>query len=52
MENKEHIPVCYEGQDDLIDILATSICSICYNTKSFIDFYIFIKTTRTDLTKV
>lgn len=40
MENKEHIPVCYEGQDDLIDILATSICSICYNTKSFIDFYI------------
>ena len=40
MENKAHIPVCYEGQDDLIDILATSICSICYNTKSFIDFYI------------
>lgn len=35
-----HIPVFYEGQDDLIDILATSMCSICYNTKSFIDFYI------------
>ena len=36
----DHIPVFFEGQDDLIDILATSICSICYNTKSFIDFYI------------
>ena len=36
----EHIPVFFEGQDDLIDILATSMCSICYNTKSFIDFYI------------
>ena len=37
---REHIPVFFEGQDDLIDILATSMCSICYNTKSFIDFYI------------
>jgi len=37
---KEHIPVFIEGQDDLIDLLATSICSICYNTESFIDFYI------------
>ena len=37
---QEHIPVFFEGQDDLIDILATSMCSICYNTKSFIDFYI------------
>ena len=36
----EHIPVFIEGQDDLIDILATSIASICYNTESFIDFYI------------
>lgn len=36
----KHIPVFFEGQDDLIDILATSMCSICYNTKSFIDFYI------------
>ncbi len=35
-----NIPVFFEGQDDLVDILATSICSICYNTKSFIDFYI------------
>lgn len=35
-----HIPVFYEGQDDLIDILATSMVSVCYNTKSFIDFYI------------
>lgn len=35
-----NIPVFYEGQDDLIDLLATSMCSMCYNTKSFIDFYI------------
>ena len=26
---QEHIPVFFEGQDDLIDILATSMCSIC-----------------------
>ena len=37
---KEHIPVFYEGQDDLVDVLATSIASVCCNTKSFIDFYI------------
>ena len=37
---QEHIPVFYEGQDDLVDILATSMASVCYNTKSFIDFYI------------
>ena len=37
---QKHIPIFYEGQDDLVDILATSIASICYNTKSFIDFYI------------
>lgn len=37
---EEHISIFYEGQDDLIDLLATSMCSICYNTKSFIDFYI------------
>lgn len=36
----EHIPVFIEGQDDLIDILATAMCSICYNTGSFIDFYV------------
>lgn len=36
----EHIPVFIEGQDDLIDILATAVCSICYNTTSFIDFYV------------
>ena len=30
----------YEGQDDLVDILATSMCSVCYNTKAFIEFYI------------
>ena len=40
MNQQEHIPVFYEGQDDLVDILATSIASICYNTESFIDFYI------------
>ncbi len=37
---QEHIPVFYEGQDDLVDILATSMASVCYNTKSFIEFYI------------
>jgi len=36
----EHIAVFYEGQDDLINILATSLVSICSNTQSFIDFYI------------
>lgn len=40
MDETNHIPVFYEGQDDLIDILATSMASVCYNTKSFIDFYI------------
>ena len=40
MKQQEHIPVFYEGQDDLVDILATSMASVCYNTKSFIDFYI------------
>ncbi|MCL2505219.1 MAG: hypothetical protein FWE93_03085 [Alphaproteobacteria bacterium] len=35
-----NIPVFYEGQDDLIGMLATSICSVCYNTESFINFYI------------
>ena len=39
MQN-ERIPIFYEGQDDLVDVLATSMASICYNTKSFIDFYI------------
>ena len=38
--NQEHIPLFYEGQDDLVDILATSMASVCYTTKSFIDFYI------------
>ena len=37
---QEHIPVFYDGQDDLVDILATSMASVCYNTKSFIEFYI------------
>ena len=37
---QEHIPVFYEGQDDLVDILATSMASVCSNTQSFIDFYI------------
>ena len=36
----KHIPIFYEGQDDLVDVLATSMASVCYNTKSFIDFYI------------
>lgn len=40
MVKQEHIPVFYEGQDDLIEILATSMASVCYTTKSFIDFYI------------
>lgn len=40
MTESNHIPVFYEGQDDLIDILATSMASVCYTTKSFIDFYI------------
>lgn len=30
----------YEGQDDLADILAVSICSVCYNTEKFVNFYI------------
>ena len=37
---QNHIPVFYEGQDDLVEVLATSIASVCYNTQSFIDFYI------------
>ncbi|MBQ8464803.1 MAG: glycosyltransferase family 8 protein [Alphaproteobacteria bacterium] len=40
LQAQKHIPVFYEGSDDLIAIIATSIASICYNTKSFIDFYI------------
>ena len=40
MEHHSHIPIFYEGQDDLIEILAISMVSVCYNTKSFIDFYI------------
>ena len=39
-QSQIHIPVFFEGQDDLIDILATAMCSICYNTTSFIDFYV------------
>ena len=34
------IPVFYEGQDDLIDILAVSMCSVCFNTEAFIEFYV------------
>ena len=37
---KQHIPVFFEGQNDLIYILGTAMASICYNTESFIDFYI------------
>lgn len=40
MTKLEHIPIFYEGQDDLVDVLATSMASVCCNTKSFIDFYI------------
>jgi lipopolysaccharide biosynthesis glycosyltransferase len=40
MTQQEHIPVFFEGQDDLIDILATAICSVCYNTESLIDLYV------------
>ena len=32
-KDAEHIAVFYEGQDDLIDILAVSMASVCYNTK-------------------
>lgn len=39
-KDAEHIAIFYEGQDDLIDILAVSMASVCYNTKSFVDFYI------------
>ena len=34
------ISIFYEGQDDLVDVLAVSMASVCYNTKSFINFYI------------
>ena len=37
---EKHIPVFIEGQDDLVDILATAICSIAYNTASQVDIYI------------
>ncbi|MBQ4616069.1 MAG: hypothetical protein IJB29_05080 [Mailhella sp.] len=40
MNRRHSIPVFYEGQDDLVDILAVSICSVCYNTEEFIEFYI------------
>lgn len=36
----ENINIFYIGQDDLIELLATSICSVCDNTSSFVDFYI------------
>lgn len=37
---KKTISVFYIGQDDLIELLATSICSVCHNTKSFVNFYV------------
>ncbi len=40
MMPEEHIAVFYEGQDDLVDVLAASLCSICHNTASFVDFFI------------
>ena len=40
MNIPKHIPVFIEGQDDLVDILATAICSIAYNTTSQVDIYI------------
>lgn len=39
-KEEEHVVVFYEGQDDLIEILATSICSICCQTTSFVDVFI------------
>lgn len=39
MSNKE-IAVFYIGNDDLIGLLATSMASVCYNTKKLIHFYI------------
>ena len=40
MDNQQVVSVFYEGQDDLADILAVSICSVCYNTEKFVNFYI------------
>ncbi len=37
---KDGIAIFYIGQDDLIDLLATSMVSVCYNTKALINFYI------------
>ena len=39
-DNQQVVSVFYEGQDDLADILAVSICSVCYNTEKFVNFYI------------
>jgi lipopolysaccharide biosynthesis glycosyltransferase len=35
-----NIPIFYEGQDDLIELLLVSMTSVLYNTESFIEFYI------------
>lgn len=41
MKNKlMHIAIFYESSDELVDILATSMASVCYNTSAVIDFYI------------
>ena len=40
MKNNEHIPVFFESNDELVEITAVAMASICYNTKSFVDFYI------------
>jgi len=40
VSNNQSVSVFYEGQDDLADILAVSICSVCYNTEAFVNFYI------------
>ena len=37
-----HIPVFYEGNDDYIEMLATSMASVCYNTTSYIDFHTLV----------
>jgi lipopolysaccharide biosynthesis glycosyltransferase len=36
----EHIPIFLASDDNYVSYLAVTIASVCYNTKSFVDFYI------------
>ena len=38
--NNNHIPIFLAANNDYAPFIATTIASICYNTKSFIEFYI------------